>query len=1260
MSDRNLQVLLTGNASALKATLAGASRDLQTFDKQVENSGKGSSKAMQVWGLAAKAGGLVVAAAFAYSIKAAAGFEARMRNVNSISGLSEKALASLSSEVLSMSTKLPQSANELAEGLYDIASSGFQGAEGMEVLRRSAEAASAGLTTTATSAKAITAVLNAYGLEASDAGSVSDILFQAVNVGVLSFEELSGAVGDFAGTAAAAGVPIEDAAGALATMTLAGIGAAEAGTSLNRVLQSVIQPSESLSMVFEEWGFASGEAAINTLGLEGVMNKLREATGGNITTMLQLFPEIRAARGALALMSAEGQNYAGVSKAMQDADRGQGATRKALAEQMKATTAQFKLFVNWLNSVAITIGSKALPAMNDLIDGAKSVFTAIGDVVSGAVDKLSGFFEDLVSAMSDFGAAAIDVWNALKPLATLIAGLAFGALLVTLNLVGTALAFLAGVAKRVSGVLAALAIVFAVFRGYDALNNVFNTMSTALSKMGTSAGATGGKLGAMASAIGPAELGVGAFALALVVVGGAMAAAANEASKAKGSIKDFVDELKIAPGTLGSMRSGLKAMRDELASLNGEADKSNLENFAQLANPFADNSIQRSREERKLLTSETKKLDTAQENLSKNTEDLASKMGVSRDQAQKYAKSLDIDLTGSFWGEEAKAARGEVIDSFNKTRVEAGVTKDALKSFSQESIDALEAAMKAEADFVNGVRENLQSAQSVVAAFGKDGFNGSETLLKGFFDQNVKEVQDFTTNIGKAMEMGLDPGVVAEALAAGPKEAGKLIEQVVSDSSGNMVKLVNDGAAAMEAANTKLLELARINHKAVTADSSQMVADASAATRISLAAMESDAFSSAQSLADKLGLPVEEVTRVADEYGIVVDKVNGKPLDISVDATGLEQAKASMSEIQGLLSTSFKNSPEVKVAMNIDDVIQRTAELNRIALGYINSNPTTKAYLETLDAEGKAKYLSDFMAGLPGGAASGPYLLRISATVEVDPAKASLGELEDKLQAYVASDPKAISYLDTHNPEENAAFLQLLAANWAKETPKGTAYLDKLQPELTFGTLRGWANDWGNTRKEAIMTATAKTQQAEAQLALLERTRYTDIVATVTVKKYAIPEMGIAQNYAPSLGTRKTGRWGRLDHYAEGGVRQAQMGGGNNQVWWDEPQTGGEAYVPRLGKKDKSVPVLSTAASWYGYDLVRKADGGLMNGTYRPAGGGGSSGGVRMGDVNVTITGGAGGADLKKAIREELVPAIRQEARNVAKVLQEHDRSVRS
>jgi TP901 family phage tail tape measure protein len=288
----------------------------------------------------------------------AADFDQSMRNVNSIMGASEKQLGKFSDQVLKMSTEFPQSATTLANGLYDIASSGFAGADAMEILDASARAASAGMTEAEISSKAIVSVLNAYGLEAKDAAHVSDVLFRGVDKGVLSFEELASSLGDYVGAASQLKIPIEDVVAAQAAMTLTGISASEAATSLNQVMRSLLKPSEDMAKTLKAMGFESGQAALESLGLQGVITSLSGEVGNNVGAWLDLFPEIRAARGAMALAANDGE---GLNRIMRDMEDVACATGRAFEEQSKGAMFQFTLALNQLKRAAIELGQDLIP-----------------------------------------------------------------------------------------------------------------------------------------------------------------------------------------------------------------------------------------------------------------------------------------------------------------------------------------------------------------------------------------------------------------------------------------------------------------------------------------------------------------------------------------------------------------------------------------------------------------------------------------------------------------------------------------------------------------------------------------------------------------------------------------------------------------------------------------------------------------------------------------------------------------------------------
>lgn len=433
MGLRNIDVAIRANSGSLRSQLSLASKEIDAFATKARGAGAEASKA-GLGGLAMKAGFTLAAAAVAYSVVQATKFETQMRNVNSISHLSEGTLKSLSAQVIDLSKNVPQSAETLASGLYDIASSGYQGADGLTILKAAATAASAGLTDTATASQAIVSVINAYGMSAKDAGYVSDVLFQTVNLGVVSFEQLAGSIGDVIPMASQAGVTVDQVGSAIATMTLSGLSGAESATRLQRTIQALITPTDALQQQIESWGYSNGQAAIKALGLHGVMVKIGQATHGDVAALKAFFPDIRSASGAMALLANNGANYNRVAGEIENKTKVAGATQRAFSEQMKSLSAQFKLFLNNVNAAAITVGTVLLPVLKDALSGTldlahkgvaalQSAWKDLRPIAQTIADAI-GNVTDIIGQMIDY------VRPAATFVAQLVAAFAVGSLMV--------------------------------------------------------------------------------------------------------------------------------------------------------------------------------------------------------------------------------------------------------------------------------------------------------------------------------------------------------------------------------------------------------------------------------------------------------------------------------------------------------------------------------------------------------------------------------------------------------------------------------------------------------------------------------------------------------------------------------------------------------------------------------------------------------------------------------------------------------------
>ncbi|MEA2201890.1 MAG: hypothetical protein QOI89_2486 [Solirubrobacteraceae bacterium] len=486
-------------------------RAMDQWDKSSKQAEKNLNSLGRGAAIGAGVGLASLAAATIYAAKTAGDFEKQMRNVNSIAKLSEAGYKSLSKGVLSLAGETAQAPKVLAEGLYQLVSSGFNASDSLKILKASAFAATAGLTDTATATTAVAAVLNAYREPAANAGKVSDVLFETVNRGVLTFDELSKHIGEVLPYAAALGVSLPQVGAAISTMTKEGINAPETMTRLRRVIQSFIKPSKDMSAAIKETGASSGEALVKQKGLEGALAAIVKTTDGSKASLAKLFPDIRALGGVLALTGKNAKSAAEDLKAFQDTG---GATKKVFEEQAKGAEFAGKRLSSSFQTAAIIVGNQVLPILADA--AGKLTHILQGAASDGSLERLG---QGIVHTFETLGQAAGQVGGPLLEVA--------GALVS----VGQALGL--GNASELAGLAAA----FLAFKGVTFVAPILTAIGSAIATIGLAA-ATAPSIGAFVTDLvamaGPVGLIAGGLALAagaFVAFGGSFGASTSAAEK---------------------------------------------------------------------------------------------------------------------------------------------------------------------------------------------------------------------------------------------------------------------------------------------------------------------------------------------------------------------------------------------------------------------------------------------------------------------------------------------------------------------------------------------------------------------------------------------------------------------------------------------------------------------------------------------------------------------------------------------------------
>ena len=367
--------------------------------------------------IAAQASIAGVQAIMSKSIGAAMAYEAQMAEMRALTGATKEDTDQLTVAIKDMARTMPKSPAELGSAAYFILSSGIEDVtDATKVLEIAAKASSVGLGETETVADALTTVLNAYGLSADHAGSVTDIMMEAVKQGKAEAGEFAGVLGRVVPLAAQMGIGFEEVSANLATFTLLGVSAEEAATGLRAVMASLLKPTEQQKEAMQELGFSADELRqqIRERGLLATLDAMMEATDGNEAAVAKLFPNIRALTSVLGTAGVQMDSYKDILNATNDAT---GNLDEGFAIVSQTTKFKVDMAMQELNLALMEVGEVTLP----LVAEAAGIASDAVIVLSTSVRIAKGDFESLDDSAKD---AALNLLglasDVLSPLSTQI------------------------------------------------------------------------------------------------------------------------------------------------------------------------------------------------------------------------------------------------------------------------------------------------------------------------------------------------------------------------------------------------------------------------------------------------------------------------------------------------------------------------------------------------------------------------------------------------------------------------------------------------------------------------------------------------------------------------------------------------------------------------------------------------------------------------------------------------------------------------
>lgn len=440
---------LNGLEDAAKKSNATMAQIGATADKIAQGAQKVSdaTRAMSV----AAAGVLTASAALSVQ------FEDSFAKVSTLLDEGQTDFAAYKQAIIAGSNETGIAVNEYAEAVYSSISASVDQADAVQFTASMAKLAKGGFTDLSKAVDVTTTVINGYGLAASEAEGITDILVQTQNLGKTTVDELASSMGKVIPTAAAANYSFEELGAAYAQLTKNGIATAESGTYLRSMLSELTKSGSITDKALRELsgkGFA--ELKAEGTSTADILNMLSDYAKRNGKSLKDMFGSVEAGSAALVLARNDGQDYIEMLNAMESST---GAAQKAFDKVSSTSGARMKKSLNEIKNAAIELGDVLAPA----IEGVASV-----------MEDVSGWMGSLSEGQLKLIAGTAAVVAAISPIAGIVSGIA-GAV--------SKLSGLLNLNPVILAITAAVAVAGALGAAFVALGDDANEAATAAQSM---------------------------------------------------------------------------------------------------------------------------------------------------------------------------------------------------------------------------------------------------------------------------------------------------------------------------------------------------------------------------------------------------------------------------------------------------------------------------------------------------------------------------------------------------------------------------------------------------------------------------------------------------------------------------------------------------------------------------------------------------------------------------------------------------------
>jgi len=374
---------------------------------------------------------LPILALGAAAVKVGADFEQSITNAFSVTGAkSEEVKKQMEDLARTMGEKTVFSAKQAADAMYWMASAGWKIEQMTDALEPTLALAAATQSDLAFATETVITTLKQFGLQASDAGRVSNVFAAAISGSQATLDRLKESLKYIGPMADAMGWSIEDTTAVLSEFYDIGIDASMAGTALRMAFSQLAAGTPKTRKALKELGLTMADVNPETKSLGEIIEVL-SSKSMTLAQAIAIFG-VRAGPNMLKVLRQGSSAFTEMRDKITDTQ----AASEMMQKQLDTLSGQWKILTSKLTESAIQISKILIPVLRELIENklkpAVDWFNNLSEGTKKTAVKIAGLAAVLGPLLLIFGKILIilpKIKLALialtSPIGLVITGLAF-------------------------------------------------------------------------------------------------------------------------------------------------------------------------------------------------------------------------------------------------------------------------------------------------------------------------------------------------------------------------------------------------------------------------------------------------------------------------------------------------------------------------------------------------------------------------------------------------------------------------------------------------------------------------------------------------------------------------------------------------------------------------------------------------------------------------------------------------------------------